>query len=91
MKKSLFPSFSHLTGNENLCVFYVLDREEKARKEEFIKIMLLFFFSYTLRGCRRVGVRRTEECQKYDSEHTMVEKKEKSNGYLDKCICSNDG
>lgn len=43
MKKSLFFLFSPLsysTGNENLCVFYVLDRGEKARKEEFIKVAL---------------------------------------------------
>jgi hypothetical protein len=56
----------------------VLDREEKARKEEFIKVALLFF-SHTLTGWCIVGVRkrkkrRREKCQSYDSEHTMVEK-----------------
>jgi hypothetical protein len=73
MKKSLF-FLSHSTGNENLCVFYALDRGEKARKEGFIKIVLLF--SHTLTEWCRVGVRRrrTEKCQSYDSVLTMVEK-----------------
>jgi hypothetical protein len=81
MKKSLsflFPSLSYSTGNENLCVFYVLDRGEKARKEEFIKVALPFVAyacSMVYSRCeKKRKKRRTEKCQSYDSEHMMVEK-----------------
>ena len=69
-----------------MCVLNALDRGEKARKEEFIKVALLSLslslslsFLHTLTGWCSVGVRkkrRTEKCQSYDSEHTMMVEQE---------------
>jgi hypothetical protein len=64
------------------------------RKEEFIKIMLLF--SHALVGCSRAGVKRGRKKEQRNVRVMIVwahdgRERRKSNGYLDKCISSNDG